>query len=157
MLWCVYGVWNLTKNSLFEWYLSCNFSLFFYPTVTQGDSGGPLVCKYSSNWHLVGITSWGEGCARRDHPGVYTKVAEYVDWILEMIQEKDWRDCTRTRCHPFDELGSSQILHLGVFICKRWRAHLPHNFVTGQHWWHTHSCQGTWVFSTLSLGTDNQG
>ncbi|XP_042637925.1 coagulation factor XI [Orycteropus afer afer] len=52
----------------------------------KGDSGGPLSCKHEEVWHLVGITSWGEGCAQRERPGVYTNVVEYVDWILEKTQ-----------------------------------------------------------------------
>ena len=43
----------------------------------QGDSGGPAV----QSGVLVGITSFGRGCARRATPGVYTRVAHYVDWI----------------------------------------------------------------------------
>lgn len=36
----------------------------------QGDSGGPAYV----DGKLAGIVSWGEGCARKDFPGVYTNV-----------------------------------------------------------------------------------
>jgi len=50
----------------------------------QGDSGGPLV----SGSTLVGIVSWGLGCAGYDEgtpirltPGVYTRLGAYLSWL----------------------------------------------------------------------------
>ncbi|KAK7191318.1 trypsin A chain (extracellular trypsin protease) [Paraphaeosphaeria sporulosa] len=41
----------------------------------QGDSGGPIV---DSSKTLVGLVSWGEGCAEPNAPGVYTRVGSSV-------------------------------------------------------------------------------
>lgn len=47
----------------------------------KGDSGGPLVTRYLNTWFLLGIVSWGKGCAQPGNYGIYTRVSNYLDWI----------------------------------------------------------------------------
>lgn len=70
-----------------------------------GDSGGPLMLNLLTpevntgrkfNWYAVGVVSYGASFPRKDGvifncgtnewPGVYTRVASYMDWILENLE-----------------------------------------------------------------------
>lgn len=54
----------------------------------QGDSGGPLQVVTPGNicsFHIVGVTSFGKSCGIRNSPGVYTRVASYLDWIEGIV------------------------------------------------------------------------
>ncbi|XP_058837355.1 uncharacterized protein LOC131693505 [Topomyia yanbarensis] len=54
-----------------------------------GDSGGPLLCrdttKVNSPWTIFGITSFGDGCGKKNKFGIYTKLPNYVDWVWSVI------------------------------------------------------------------------
>ncbi|CAG7734699.1 unnamed protein product, partial [Allacma fusca] len=56
-----------------------------YKDACQGDSGSSLdfYDPQSKFYIVIGVVSFGTGCARRETPGVYTRVTQYNGWIQE--------------------------------------------------------------------------
>ena len=73
----------LGGNALIIW-----IYIFF---VGQGDSGGPLACYLGDRYELMGLVSWGRGCAEEHFPTVYTRVVNYLDFIANSTNGGSWR------------------------------------------------------------------
>ena len=71
----LYSDSDITKNMM------CAADL--YKDSCQGDSGGPLYDPNSEK--VVGITSWGYGCAQPQFPGVYARVSSEVRTTMTVI------------------------------------------------------------------------
>lgn len=54
----------------------------------EGDAGGPLAIlnPLTASFYLYGVVTYGYKCGEAGHPGVYTRVSEYTDFIVESIK-----------------------------------------------------------------------
>ena len=64
----------------------------------KGDSGGAFVRQIRrkrafKQWVVIGVVSWGIGCAQRDQFGYYTRVYPFIGWIKKTVNA--------CKCHVF--------------------------------------------------------
>lgn len=72
----VHNVFSLLKWTSNDYPMS----LFHF----QGDSGSPLACRLDGIEYVVGLVSFGHGCAS-NNPSVYTRVSQYIGWVEENV------------------------------------------------------------------------
>eukprot|EP00325_Prymnesiales_sp_UTEX-LB-985_P023832 CAMPEP_0174719236 /NCGR_PEP_ID=MMETSP1094-20130205/30861_1 /TAXON_ID=156173 /ORGANISM="Chrysochromulina brevifilum, Strain UTEX LB 985" /LENGTH=420 /DNA_ID=CAMNT_0015919507 /DNA_START=81 /DNA_END=1343 /DNA_ORIENTATION=- len=78
-----------------DYYSSTQFCAGHYPgggsDSCTGDSGGPLVVgsppASNAQVTLVGVVSYGNGCALPNSAGVYSRVSAFVEWIMDNAPE----------------------------------------------------------------------
>ncbi|XP_047531058.1 phenoloxidase-activating factor 2 [Vanessa atalanta] len=50
-----------------------------------GDGGSGLVCQVNGQWVVVGLVSWGLGCANTNVPAAYVNIAALLPWIQQQV------------------------------------------------------------------------
>ncbi|XP_023360047.1 transmembrane protease serine 12 [Sarcophilus harrisii] len=77
-----------------------------------GDSGGPLMCYLpdAGKFYLMGITSFGHGCGRKNYPGVYVQVQFFKNWVIKEVLQAASADRNKTN------IRQGQIVFIVVFF-----------------------------------------
>ena len=52
--------------------------------------------EINCTWHIAGIISYGNGCARMGSPSVYTRVSVFMDWIEKRMNSSPMMQISTT-------------------------------------------------------------
>ena len=89
-----------------------------------GDSGGPAIYVQSDESgeqiraRLLGMISWGKGCAEAGWPGVYARTSGVYDWVLStaetMLRSNVFTTTSTTTTTTTTPLGPMPLSKLGL-------------------------------------------
>jgi len=98
----------------------------------QGDSGGPLtlVDPNTSKVKLIGVVSWGSGCAKKGYPGVYSEVTTVLEWIKDTI---GYCAAQSSGCPSADWVRVKDICYLTSPECVPWLGLCSYKYA-GMNW-----------------------
>lgn len=123
----------------------------------QGDSGGPLLWLEDNAINdfniptpqapavLVGVVSWGEGCARAGLPGVYARVSSAIDWIHSSI-------CFHSKVPPVNTICDMTGFPMPITL----RLQLQYDENAGPISWGLYHIDSTTTIYQQSLGGDDR-
>jgi secreted trypsin-like serine protease len=66
-----------------------------------------MMFNSNQRWELIGVVSYGKGCAQPGLPGVYTRVSSYIEWINTIIQHSPPTPTIVTEKTTTDVFGNS--------------------------------------------------